>query len=276
LTPHANRIILNLFSELRLNALAKGSLAPFLVNWYLINEAETEFVISVNQNLGNKPYNRGNSTSKSPFLPPFEEGLLVESIKISSDSHRLLLNKFPVLDIHLLITSKDFRNQHGPFTVEDISVSLETLEIVGTDGLAFYNHGANSGYSQEHFHMQVVNLEKFPLKPVYINGSTESLGFRVEVIHELRKKTAQEILLEIESILKKLDLSWNHDQSFNFLWTSDFFVVIPRSKSRIQENGLSGNGLCFTGNLYTKTEEEFKILQSFGVLNLLKELGRKN
>jgi len=41
----------------------------------------------------------------NPFLPPFLDGIFVSEL---SETHRLLFNRFPIMDLHLLIITKNF------------------------------------------------------------------------------------------------------------------------------------------------------------------------
>jgi ATP adenylyltransferase len=94
----------------------------------------------------NKPAQRVD-----PFASP-EEALVVE--RALTTSHYLQLNKFPIVDDHLLIVTRDFEYQTDVATRADFDALRATLRAV--DGFVFYNCGARSGASQPHKHFQML------------------------------------------------------------------------------------------------------------------------
>lgn len=92
----------------------------------------------------------------NPFLP-YEEELYVDDI---TPTHVCLLNKFNIVDHHILIITRAFEDQTMLLTLADFeALGLALLEI---DGLAFYNGGPPAGASQKHKHLQVVPLPMSP------------------------------------------------------------------------------------------------------------------
>ena len=89
-------------------------------------------------------------TRRNPFLPP-EPALTVGPI---SDTHVCVLNKFNVVDLHLLFVTCAYEDQQEPLTLADFDALCRGLQEF--DGLAFYNSGPTSGASQPHRHLQLV------------------------------------------------------------------------------------------------------------------------
>jgi len=77
-----------------------------------------------------------------------------------SATHVGLLNKFCVLEDHLLMVTRDYAEQTELLDESDFHALLCGLAAV--DGLAFYNGGTDAGASQPHKHLQLVPL---PLAP---------------------------------------------------------------------------------------------------------------
>lgn len=88
----------------------------------------------------------------NPFLP-HDPRLFVAEL---SGTHVCLLNKFNVVEHHILMVTREFEEQEAPLTRED----LETVAIClrEFEGLAFYNSGTTAGASQPHKHLQYVPL----------------------------------------------------------------------------------------------------------------------
>lgn len=92
----------------------------------------------------------------NPFLP-YDQALHVMSLP---PRHELLLNKFNVVEDHVLVVTAAFEPQSDLLTAADFSATWAVLREVA--GLAFYNAGATAGASQPHKHLQVVPT---PLAP---------------------------------------------------------------------------------------------------------------
>ncbi len=104
---------------------------------------------------------------------PYETKLLIETFQIhSSKEYAILLNKFPVLQNHLLIVPTVFEPQTQNLNIQDFEAALYTLQSIhqchsqeAKEWLLFYNRGLFSGASQPHKHLQAV--------PQYLNGEYE-------------------------------------------------------------------------------------------------------
>lgn len=88
---------------------------------------------------------------RDPFETP-EEVLVIE--RALSPTHYLQLNKFPIIDDHLLVVTTAFEPQTDVPTLADFEALATTLAAI--DGFVFYNCGANSGASQPHKHFQLL------------------------------------------------------------------------------------------------------------------------
>ena len=73
-----------------------------------------------------------------------------------SPTHVCLLNKFNVIDHHLLVVTRAFEEQDAAINAADFAALWVCMAEV--DGLAFYNGGKLAGASQRHKHLQIAPL----------------------------------------------------------------------------------------------------------------------
>ena len=73
-----------------------------------------------------------------------------------SNTHLSLLNKFNVIEHHLLIVTNTFKHQETLLTVRDFQAIWRCMTEF--EGLAFYNGGEIAGASQDHKHLQLIPL----------------------------------------------------------------------------------------------------------------------
>lgn len=164
-------------------ALASGVLHPIASQAQLLRDGGIDFVVRVITNLARKVKHTESGSSsqsvKDPFLPPYEADLYVGDL---SATHVALLNKFNVLDQHLLIVTRAFEDQCRWLTMAD----FDALALAMTDDglLGFYNAGPESGASQPHKHLQVVRLpladigEALPIQTALNEARPDGLVYR--------------------------------------------------------------------------------------------------
>lgn len=85
---------------------------------------------------------RTSAARRNPFLPHEEEMFVCDA----SESHKLLLNKFPVRMGHFLVCTREFEPQSDPLNRRDLDAAAACL--VALDALVFFNFGEFSGKSQ--------------------------------------------------------------------------------------------------------------------------------
>lgn len=290
------------------SALATGALKSIPtrreVRNITIGDYRVDFQIRVVENLIRKSKevqdrakqlpNPKSSDQKSfnPFLP-YEPDLYVGEL---TDHFRCLLNKFNVMDHHILMVTTQFVPQQTPLGVEDFLAAMICLQA--QNGLVFYNGGTVAGASVEHKHLQMIPLPlnplpqendvPFPFHKIFSSISTSSpttsaLSFKHLVIatdfsvsgsFNNLKTSAENNCHNYQQILKELDLSTNADGMIaphNLLMTRDSLWVVPRRKERFQ--GLAVNALGFSGTLLVKDTQQLNELDDIGCLNLLKAVA---
>ena len=132
------------------SAIACGALHSIETEHEILQQDGMTFVVRVATNLLRKAQDRqrrkktepNKGEEFNPFLPP-EPELRVADI---SDTHLAVLNKFNVVDRHLLIVTRDFEHQEMLLTQADFEALWLCLREYPS--LGFYNGGAAAGASQ--------------------------------------------------------------------------------------------------------------------------------
>ena len=134
-------------------AIETGALSPIPTKSQIIEQSNIPFVVRIIDNLARKEKatkKQKKDKNFNPFLP-YDENLYVGDI---TPSHVAILNKFNVVDHHLLIVTREFESQDDVLNIDDFSALWSVLSEM--DGLAFYNGGKSAGSSQPHKHLQLV------------------------------------------------------------------------------------------------------------------------
>ncbi|MBI2316378.1 MAG: phosphorylase, partial [Betaproteobacteria bacterium] len=138
-------------------ALACGAMQPIETVEEQIRDTGVDFVVRRVSSLARKAADRRRAkehTGKrlNPFLP-HDPDLFVAEV---SDTHLALLNKFNVLERHLLIVTRAFVHQETLLDEADFAALAACMAQM--DALGFYNGGEAAGASQSHKHLQLVPL----------------------------------------------------------------------------------------------------------------------
>ena len=227
----------------------------------------------------------------NPFLP-YEKDLFVSDI---SSTHLCLLNKFNVVERHLLIVTRDFEEQSNLLNFNDFMALWICMREI--DGLAFYNGGKEAGASQRHKHLQLVplpflpNIEWLPIAPaikqVQFNnslGRIPSFPFknaiaRIDLNSFDHPVTAAKAMLDcyytlLETVGFIVDTNKvQQPGAYNLLATRKWMLIVPR----IQDAGygISVNSLGFAGSLFVKDRASFELLKDLTPIKLLSEVAVK-
>ncbi len=243
-----------------------------------------KFVVRVVENVERKRIARLMQPSDAnPFLP-YDEDLYVTQV---SDSHVCLLNKFNVVEHHLLIVTRDFESQDSMLTAADFEALW--LCLAEFDSLVFYNSGTIAGASQPHKHLQQVSLpigagpERMPMDgPIALTKLVNGMG-AVPVLPFLNAladtsdlavaspaEAAQPTLDMYREMLARLGCRPPTD-SYNLLATRDWMLVVPRSAEKYRT--ISVNSLGFAGSLLVRNEEELGLVRDVGPLDILQAVA---
>lgn len=239
-------------------ALRTGDLQPIETVSERLEQDGVDFIVRMVSSLRRKP---PKGRPGNPFLPP-DPALLVARI---SKTHACVLNKYNVIEHHLLFITRHFEDQELPLTRSDLAVALWALGEV--DGLAFYNSGRVAGASQSHRHLQLVPLalvpdaalpiSKFvrsalaPVSPQWLNDPTGSAA----AAHECYVQLLPQPLAP-----------------YNLLVTREWMLVVPRAKEHWRS--ISVNALGFAGSLFVSNKDKLNAVREFGPMNLLREVSK--
>lgn len=261
---------------------------------YLEQEGLT-FLVRLSANLARKQAQASMPTRSSPQRPsrnpflPYETELHVADL---SPTHVALLNKFNVVDHHLLIITRDFESQETWLTEADFFALAMAMSEV--EGLGFYNGGPIAGASQRHKHLQLVPLpftttgDPLPLqilirdlKPSDRLQHLSQLPFRHGLIclnldwTQAPEQLATLLLAPYQSLCLSLGLQDPHQPmkpgAYNLLVTRDWMFMVPRRRESYAS--ISVNALGFAGSLFIRDATQLEQLKAIGPLQLLQQVA---
>jgi ATP adenylyltransferase len=274
-----------------------GALKSIETEYHLIRQQDISFVVRTLSNLARKEqaskqqHQQEHQTGKKidPFLP-YEQDLFVGDL---SASHLCLLNKFNVVNNHLLIVTRAFESQTDLLNLQDFTALWRCLEEI--DGLAFFNGGKIAGASQSHKHLQLIplpfipNIMHRPLEEAIANltfknslGQLDSFPFRhgiaaLNISNQHSPKVAAEIMLQsYQALLNHVGFeidpqTQQQPGAYNFLATREWMMIVPRSRESCQNIPI--NSLGFAGSLFVRDQSSLQLLKELTPLKLLAEVA---
>jgi len=279
------------------HALRCGALQPIETVQAVIESGGIRFVVRQVSSLSRKEARRGQTEGLhgaarrcvDPFLP-YEADLFVADI---SDTHLALLNKFNVIDNHLLIVTRDFEPQDALLDLADFE-SLITC-MAEFDCIGFYNAGAAAGGSQAHKHLQIVPLPlgdsepAVPIEPILPSADVGDLVQRVPNLpfqHAFARvetgtmspaDAAQPALACYLALLEAVDIGpievsgeLRQSAPYNLLVTRSWMLLVPRSQERVE--GISINALGFAGSLFVRDAAQMQVIERLGPMAALQRV----
>ena len=270
-----------------------GALHPIQTTSEFVQQNDIQFLVRIVSNLAKKDREKvenGLPEAKpaNPFLP-YDENLWVTDV---SPTHICLLNKFNVIQNHILLVTRKYENQQSLLSIEDFEAMWTSMSEF--EALAFYNSGPIAGASQQHKHLQIVPLPlaskgpSVPIKSALASvvyhegiGKASNLSF----LHAVSKVDPQWLeepaqgavgtlqcyrsLLQVVGLLNR-DGKKPHG-AYNLLITREWMFLIPRSKECFK--GISINALGFAGAFLVRNQEEMETVKEVGPFQILQEVG---
>lgn len=275
-------------------AIGSGALLSLPTEFEFVEQQGVRFLVRLLLNLVRKDEAKRRSTDKpfNPFLP-YDEALFVADI---SETHLCLLNKYNVVDHHILIVTRAFEDQEDWLNVQDFAAMWTCLAEF--DGLAFYNGGKDAGASQPHKHLQLVPYLISPQQPEIpieslITQSLPELANSQEPIATISElpfvhavtpidpawlhspiEAAAKTLERYHALLQAVSLPVQDQKqsgSYNLLVTRRWMLLIPRSQESFAS--IQVNSLGFAGALLVRTAEQMQQLKTMQPLTLLSQVG---
>ncbi len=272
-------------------ARTSGALQPIETEAVTLCDGGLPFIVRVAVNLARKAAERDpndDERSPNPFLP-YDPDLFVCNV---TPSHLCLLNKFNVVDHHMLVVTRHYEHQEDLLTFADFEALWRCFSEV--EGVAFYNSGGDAGASQTHKHLQIVPLpfagdcRDFPFAPLFdsramARGRLDGLPFR-HVIAPLTDTAADDplVLAEKTQALYGLLLdaagiapidaqrAVRAAKPYNLLLTREWVMLVPRTRERFE--AISINALAFTGSLFVKSRQDLDRVTAIGPVSILREV----
>ena len=286
-------------------ALQCGALQPIDTRTEFADDGDVTFVIRIPKSAGRKRVAgkpaRG-SPARNPFLP-YQRELFVADI---SPTHVCLLNKFSVVENHVLIVTRAFEDQTSPLTLDDFAALWRCLEP--RTSLGFYNGGRQAGASQPHKHLQVVPLPltsrgpAIPIEPLlpvgewHVSKSEPTSQARLPFRHAFARLSSgglssgggavqdgavqdgaddsRKAFAVYRHMLEQLGVRRNDAgrlSPYNVLVTRDWMLVVPRSHDAYES--ISINALGFAGSLFVRDEQQSECVRKIGPLQLLRHVA---
>lgn len=275
-------------------ALACGALQPIATETRTIVDLGVHFDVHVVSNLtrkiadglGHWQTSANSQRPANPFLP-FEKDLFVADI---TDSHLCLLNKYNVIDHHVLIITREFEPQESLLTSADFEALWSCMAEF--DALGFYNSGRHAGASQPHKHLQLVPLPLSAYAPdvatSVLFGEPTDAGkptrlSELPFVHafswldSFQSKTpsaqAADAFALYGDLLAAAGIDSTNPQShpYNFLVTRRFMLLIPRRVERFEK--VAVNALGFAGSFFVGRQESLETIVRTGPMALLREVA---
>jgi ATP adenylyltransferase len=274
-------------------ALKSGALKPIQTEGRVIANSGVDFLVRIVSSLARKETdkilltenNKGKLEKPNPFLP-YEKEMFVADI---THTHLCLLNKFNVIEHHLLVVTRQFEHQETLLTVQDFQAIWRCMGEI--EGLAFYNGGKIAGASQDHKHLQLIPLpisptghpvpmESLMAQPQEIPGMIPGLPFvhafkrfsslphvpndmAAQALHHMYRLMLQQVGMNPFTEREKTLQSG----PYNLLFTRRWMLLVPRSKECFES--ISVNALGFAGALLARTPEEMDLIQKKGGMGVL-------
>jgi len=289
----APEVLWPLVQQTTTQALASGALMPIATHTHTLADGGIPFMVRVVDSLARKAKHdqaqrdRPSRQPVNPFLP-YEPALFVADL---SPTHVCLLNKFNVVDHHLLVITRDYVAQQTWLTLEDFVAWARCIQEI--DGLGFYNSGPIAGASQHHKHLQLVPFQEndsaatLPIAQIMPPPASAidptflpTLPFQHcwQPLHldwqQNHHHLGTQLLSTYRQLLATLGLTLTTpqpEQPYNLLLTRHWMLVVARSRPGYADIGV--NSLGYAGWLLVKTPVELEKLRQIGPLNLLTKVG---
>lgn len=255
-----------------------------------MDDCGIRFVVRQVSSLAAKPtqHSSGPTPLIDPFLTP-DPDLFVCDV---STTHFALLNKFNVIDHHLLVVTRAFEPQEALLDHDDFAAWFACLAEF--DGLGFYNGGREAGASQSHKHLQIVPLplgdagQALPIdglieaaRPGSAVGPLPGLPFQHAFARlddgPPERMAAQALdcyreLLDAVA-LRPIHVDGREYQSapYNLLATSKWMLLVPRRAEKA--DGIAVNSLGFAGSLFVRDAQQLDAVRKMGPMTLLQRVG---
>ena len=266
-------------------ALADGALQPIRTELDWLEQDGLRFSVRWVSSLALKDRARVDTVIArrpdfNPFLPP-EPALTVAAL---GADHLVVLNKFPVIDRHLLIVTRRFEDQSTPLGGADFAALAAVVGAHG--GLGFSNGGRIAGASQAHKHLQWVPAQASALGdflPALRPGEVldnPALPWAHAVVgldeaawpHPAKAAAAVHAAFRLACARLELPCTADPMPPYNLLVSRGALLLVPRTREKWDDVSL--NSLAWAGSLFVRDRAQIDGLRRHGPLEVLAAVGR--
>jgi ATP adenylyltransferase len=208
----------------------------------------------------------------NPFLPP-DAPLYLGDV---SPTHFALLNKYHVIENHLLVVTREYVDQEVLLDLADFEALAASMPP-DMPAIGFYNGGRGSGASQPHKHLQVVTLPLSPRAEIPMAALLEGTAPRLPFAHafvRIESRDPAALHACYRELLKRAGLgalTGHHPERqshpYNVVIARDWMLLVPRSRERFE--GIPLNSLAFVGAMFVRHEEQLQAVRRMGPMAIL-------
>jgi len=264
----------------------RGALQPIATETHTVEDAGVHFQVRVVSSLVHKETDghahwQDAADRRNPFLP-YDKDLHVADV---SDTHVCLLNKYNVLDHHILIVTRVFEHQESALTPRDFAALGACMAEY--EALGFYNSGPVAGASQPHKHIQLVPLPLAGAIALPIASLLEAAPRRTEpsrldrfpFVHAFAWLDAAGLAepaawaSSVEALYRALLAAVGLDPAsprpppYNLLITRRHMLLIPRVRARFET--VPVNALGFAGSFFVPGPSGLDVIRRAGPMTVL-------
>lgn len=270
-------------------ALQSGAVQPIKTEPRYCLDRGIQFLIRVVSRLREKP---SVDDDHNPFSP-CEAALYVGD---ALDSHVCVLNKYNVVEHHLLIVTRDFQHQETQLFRDDFHAWWRCMREY--DSLGFYNSGTLAGASQPHKHMQlvplpmhqqtdhpgrtiparfdavasprgrIVQLDELPFRHAFVRRDTDDAEDPEQVAEDMH--VLYHDMMRFMGIRPPTSADALISTPYNLLVSPHWMFLIPRAAECFQE--ISLNSLAFLGAFLVQDKTQLEHLLDAGPFTALESV----
>ena len=256
---------------------ASGAMYRIESEPHLVPDGGVDFVVRQYIDFAGQVARQPKSKPGNPFENP-EPDLVVADI---SDTHVALLNKYHVIESHLLIVTRRYVDQKVLLGEADFD-ALARCYPDHAPAMAFYNAGAGSGASQPHKHLQLVTLPMAPWSDIPMAPLVAADPPQLPFPHALERRGMSEpgrLLETYRALLDRVGIrplpaadGERQSEPYNLLVTRDWMMVVPRSRDTFE--GVSINSLAYAGALLVREPHQLDAVRRVGPMGVLAQVAR--
>jgi ATP adenylyltransferase len=259
---------------------ASGAMYRIESEAHLVRDAGVDFVVRVATDFAAQVARQPRSKPGNPFAEP-EAELLVADV---SPTHVAILNKYHVIESHLLVVTRNFVDQNVLLDVADFEALVRCFP--DSPAIGFYNGGSGSGASQSHKHLQVVSLPLAPWADIPMAPRLGAVPVRLPFAHAFAREGVgdaakmhevyRHLLAEVGIQAKRgTEGEWQSGPRgalrgtapYNLLVTREWMLLVPRSRDAFEK--VSINSLAFAGALFVREPYQLEDVRRVGPMGVL-------